>query len=158
MKALIIYDSFFDNTKKIAVEIGRVLAASGEVNVEKVSDSSNTLLKEIDLLVLGSPTRAFTYSPNIRRFLKSIPPQGLSGIKVCTFDTRIASNEKTPAFLRTLMKIFGYAAEPMLKSLINKGGTQVTPPAWFIVSDAEGPLLDGELEHAAAWAQEIISS
>jgi hypothetical protein len=55
------------------------------------------------------------------------------------------------------VSIFGYAAEPIADRLQKKGGTLVTPPEGFYVGDTEGPLLDGELERATAWAQDIAA-
>jgi flavodoxin I len=54
--------------------------------------------------------------------------------------------------------MFGYAAEPIAASLVKHGGTQILPPAGFFVMDTEGPLREGELERAAAWGREIVTS
>jgi flavodoxin I len=56
------------------------------------------------------------------------------------------------------MKVIGYAAPKIAKSLIAKGGRQVAPPEGFIVLDKEGPLRDGELERAAAWARDVVAA
>ena len=52
-------------------------------------------------------------------------------------------------------RIFGYAAEPILKKLEKKRGEAVVPAEGFFVGGTEGPLDEGELERATAWAQEI---
>jgi hypothetical protein len=56
-----------------------------------------------------------------------------------------------------MVKIFGYAAEPMAAKLKKKGGTVKNAPEGFIVGGTEGPLKDGELERAAAWTKELYS-
>jgi flavodoxin I len=43
----------------------------------------------------------------------------------------------------------------MAKALQKKGGDLASPPEGFWVIKQEGPLADGELERAAAWAKEI---
>ncbi len=110
----------------------------------------------MSLLVVGSPTRAFRPSPATNGFLKNIPTNGLEGVKAAAFDTRISEDDANPRVLRFLMKLFGYAAEPVSKKLNKKGAEIIVAPEGFCVNDTEGPLKQGELERAAAWAKKII--
>ncbi|MBN2589675.1 MAG: hypothetical protein JXA96_07425 [Sedimentisphaerales bacterium] len=156
MKALIIYESFFSNTEKIAKAISEGFDSSVEVEVCKVGDVKPEQLKVIDLLVVGAPTRAFRPSPGVSGFLKSIPANSMQGIKAASFDTRIAIEDIKIRFLRFMVKLFGYAAEPISKKLRKKGAEIVIAPEGFCVKDTEGPLKEGELERAAAWSKQII--
>jgi len=54
-----------------------------------------------------------------------------------------------------MVKLFGYAAEPIAKRLGRKGGELAVTPEGFLVEGTEGPLKEGELERAAAWAERI---
>jgi len=154
MRSLIIYDSFFGNTEMIAEALAQALGCEAV----KVQNLSPDQLVGVELLILGSPTRAFSPSPDITKFLKSQPNQGFSGMKVATFDTRIAINDVNSKFLTFMVKIFGYAAETMARKLQKKGGTLVVPPEWFLVKDSEGPLKESELERASVWAKRIIAA
>ena len=155
MKALVVYDSVFGNTEKIAQAIGEGLGTPEEVTTLRVSEAGLEQLDGIDILVVGSPTRAFKSTPAISSFLRQIRPGSLSGVSVSAFDTRIPVDEKTPGFLKFLIKLFGYAAEPMAEKLKKKGGAVKVGPAGFNVGGTEGPLGDGELERAAGWAKEL---
>lgn len=73
-------------------------------------------------------------------------------------DTRISVNDANSRLLTVLVKIFGYAAKPIAKKLIKKGGKLLIPPEGFFVKDSEGPLKAGELERAANWAGLVIKS
>jgi hypothetical protein len=75
------------------------------------------------------------------------------------FDTRFTESNiaEAPAILGFFVRIFGYAAEPIAGRLEKKGGELVLPPEGFYVGDTEGPLLEGELERAAAWANQILA-
>ena len=159
MKALVIYDSFYGNTEKIAGEIGRALGAPPQVTVLKADQVNTDHLVQVDLLVVGSPTQKFSPLPSITRWLKSIPAGALSGLKVAVFDTRILENEinKIP-ILRIFVRLFGYAAEPIAARLKKNGAVLVIPPEGFYITGTEGPLLDGELERAAEWAKKIIAA
>ena len=155
MKALIVYDSFFGNTEKIALSIGKAFGNKKEVTICKAVDVKPNMLDGLDYLIVGSPTRAFSPSPATKSFLKGIPSKQLAGVKVTAFDTRIAMTDKVPGFLRFMAKLFGYADKPILDSLKKKGGQETVPSEGFFVLDSEGPLEKGELERAVVWVKQI---
>lgn len=155
MKALIIYDSVYGNTEKVARAIGEALGPPDEVLVLRVGEVGPEKLAGVDLLVVGSPTQRLRPTPATNSFLDSIPSQGLKGMQVAAFDTRLEMNESQPGVLRFFVRIFGYAADPIAEKLKKKGGTQVLPPAGFIVEGMEGPLKGGELERAVEWARSM---
>jgi flavodoxin I len=157
MKALVIYDSFFGNTEKIARAIGEALGEQMEVEVRRVGDVQPEQLNGLDLVIVGAPTRAFRPSPDISRFLKNISTGSLQGVKAAAFDTRICEEDITSRALRFLVRLFGYAAKPIADKLRKKGADMVIAPEGFCVDDNEGPLKKGELERAAGWAKQIMS-
>jgi flavodoxin I len=150
-KTLIVYDSMFGNTEKIAQAIGGALGTQ----VIYVDDIKPEHLVGLDVLIVGSPTQAFQPLKPIKAFLKDIPAGALKGVKVAAFDTRADVQEVGSRILTLFVKLFGYAAEPIAAQLIKKGGMQAIAPAGFFVTDKEGPLKEGELERAAAWAQQV---
>lgn len=158
MKALVIYESFFGNTEKVAQAIAGAMRAAGEVEVRAVGDVKPEHLKGIDVLVVGAATRAFSPSPATKAWLKALPAHALDGVQVAGFDTRIPIRQETPRFLALLIKVFGNAAEPIAARLVKRGGRQIVAPAGFGVKDSEGPLFEGELERAAAWGGQIAAA
>jgi flavodoxin len=155
MKILIVYDSYFGNTEKIAHIIGKALGV--EVPVSRPEDVKMDSLSELDLLVVGAPTRAFKPSDGIRVFLKNIPSGTLTSVKVASFDTRVDIEAVGNPILKIMVRLFGYAAKPIINGLEKKGGLPVSEPTGFYVLDSEGPLQDGELEKASIWATSLIS-
>ncbi|MBN2005605.1 MAG: flavodoxin family protein [Anaerolineae bacterium] len=151
MNTLIVYDSVFGNTEKVAQAIGGALGAQ----VMRVGDVKPEHLSGLNALIVGSPTRAFSATPAVKQWLQSLAPKRLSGVKVAAFDTRMDVKTVNSPILTFFARIFGYAAEPMASRLVKKGGTQATAPAGFIVMASEGPLKDGELERAAEWARQM---
>jgi len=149
MKTLVIYDSVFGNTKTIAEAITHRLGE--DTKIIHVAEA-NKDFDGVGLLIVGSPTRGFRPTPAITAFLKSIPAGKLDGIKIASFDTRIDIKKVNNKFLTFMVKLSGYATEKIEKQLIAKGGTSVGTE-WFCVSASEGPLLDGETERAALWAE-----
>ncbi len=151
MKALVVYDSVFGNTEKVAQAMGTAL----ECEARRITEVTPEQLTGLDALIVGSPTQAFQALKPVKAFLKSISVGSLKGVKVAAFDTRMDVKEVNNAVLTVFAKAFGYAAEPIGKQLVKKGGVQAVPPEGFIVNGEKGPLRDGELERAAAWAQKI---
>ncbi len=147
MKALIVYDSVYGNTEKIAQAIGD--AVGREVRVLRVGEVDVTELNTLGLLFVGAPTHGGRPSPTMREFLDRVPPSALKGINVAAFDTRMTTR---------WVRIFGYAAGRIAKSLQKKGGTLIGAPEPFYVEGGEGPLKEGELERAAAWAKTVFES
>lgn len=158
MKTLIVYDSVFGNTEKIANAIGDSLSSQGNAEVLKVTDTKLEQLQGINLLIVGSPTRAFKPTKAIVDFLIQIPSNALKGINVAAFDTRVNTTDVNSKVLNGFVKIFGYAAKPIADKLQKKGGNLIIPPEGFYVKDSEGPLKDGELERAAEWAKSAIKA
>ncbi len=159
MKALVAYDSAYGNTEQIARAIGRALRSEQDVETLRVGDVTPQKLQSISVLVVGSPTQKFSPTAATNALLKRIPKDGLRGVKVAAFDTRITEAEvERIKILAFFVKIFGYAAEPIAGKLQKKGGELAIAPEGFYVGGTEGPLLDGELERAAAWARKIAAA
>ena len=154
MRALVVYDSVFGNTEKVAYAIRDSLGS--DVEALRVGNASHERLQGLEYLIVGSPTRAFNPTKEITSFLKGIPDGSLRGVKVAAFDTRLDPKKVNSKVLNVLVKFFGYAAKPIGERLQKKGGTLVVPPEGFFVEDTEGPLREGELERATEWTRRII--
>ena len=149
MRALIVYDSVYGNTEKIAKAIAEAITPSNEVKVLRVGDANPSELASVNLLIVGSPTHAGRPVSAVQDFLKKIPELSLKGISVAAFDTRIS---------KKIVGVFGYAAGRIAGNLKKKGGTLVASPVGFFVTASKGPLKEGELERAAGWAKGILKS
>lgn len=151
MKILIIYDSVFGNTGKLAEAVAKTL--KGEA--KKVGDCTEADLEGLELLVAASPTRMFKAMPGVMASVKGLPAGSLVGVKVAAFDTRMNVAEADSKVLSFMAGKFGYAAEKLLKGLEKKGGTAAAEPAGFFVGGNEGPLGDGEEKRAVDWAKSL---
>lgn len=143
IKALIIYDSNFGNTKEVAAAIAEALGSSAKA--ESVNDLKKEDLQGVGLLVVGSPINAWRPTKKITEFLKQLNPVMTKGIKTAAFDTRVRSF------------ISGNAAKRIAKQLQNSGGEIIAEAIGFYVKGKEGPLEEGELERAKEWAKKLQS-
>ncbi len=137
MKALVVYDSVYGNTKKIAETVAKELGK--DVKTVSVSDFKSKDLTGINLLVVGSPILAFRPSEKTGKFLASLSAGQLKGVKAAAFDTRV--------------RIFfhGDAAGKIAKTLEQAGAEIVAEPCGFIVEGREGPLAKDAVVKAKEW-------
>jgi hypothetical protein len=159
MRALVVYESMFGNTREVAEEIAAGLAAVGDVEAVEVSQAPTGRLAGIDLLVVGGPTHALGLSREqtrasavdetdeplvspgfgLREWLDVLePPEG--PIAAAAFDTR-TERPRLP----------GSAAVAAGRRLRRLGFGQAMRPETFRVDGMTGPLVDGELERAHMW-------
>ncbi len=146
MKALVIYDSKFGNTKLLASEISHVLSEYGEVNMVYAPEVDPTIFESVDLLVVGGPTQAHGLSPDMKQLLEDIPSGDKmgGGPSALAFDTRL----DWPTWLS------GSASSKIAHALEKLGYTLLAPPESFTVKGTSVPeLLEGEKDRARAWVR-----
>jgi hypothetical protein len=165
MRALMVVESMFGNTREIAEAVAQGLGARFEVEVVAVGAAPAAIDADVDLLVVGGPTHAHgmstpdsrqsaaerdkegqvAFQVGIREWLAALRPAG-GATASAAFDTRI----KGPGLL------WGSAAKAAAKELRRLGFREAARPESFLVKGPLGPvhhvLVEGEVERARAWA------
>jgi flavodoxin len=144
MKTLVVYDSMYGFTEKIAKAIGSGIA--GEIKVVRFSDVKAGEVAGCDLLVVGSPTQGGRALKSIQEWVESLLETDIKNKKTAVFDTRIPAK---------WVKLFGYASGKIGDSLKKKGANLIVQPEGFLVKGAKGPLSDGEEERAGEWGKKL---
>jgi hypothetical protein len=166
MKALVVYESMWGNTERVAEAIADGLRESMEVELVEVNQAPVEPDSEVGLIVAGGPTHAFSMSRTttradavnrgadhtasdlgLREWLDRLPT-GHHSQRVATFDTRVDKVRHLP----------GSAAKAAAKAAHRHGFPRAEHVESFYVDDMEGPLLDGELERAVDWGRQIAAS
>ena len=146
MNSLVVYESKFGNTRKLAEIMAKGLGSQGLARVLEIVDPYALALDAVDLVVIGGPTQAHGMSPAMRVYLEALVANAPAGMHVAIFDTRL----KGPGFL------WGSAAKAIADQLRKAAFTVVAPPESFLVEGMKEPrLVDGEDERAHAWTAEI---
>jgi flavodoxin len=149
---LVVYFSKFGNTKQVAEAIGEVLGSEGAVRLLDADQLTPDALRNIDLVVMGSPTHNMNLPKAVRPILNTLPRRILRKTPVAAFDTSYKmSDRNTPEFLARFT-----AAPKLARALRKLGGKRIIPPETFHVKDREGPLYEGEIERARAWGMSIL--
>lgn len=159
MSVLVVFESMWGNTRRVAEAAAEGL---GNVPVVSVSEAPVPLPQDVDTLILGGPTHAFSMSrtstrqeagvkgadegnvtSGMREWLEALPT--CDQLRVATFDTRVASVRHLP----------GSAAKAAAREVRRRHLGQVVATESFYVADTAGPLLDGELDRARAWGTSL---
>ena len=143
MKAVVLYDSAYGNTRRIAEAIAASLEGV-DAQAVQVPDFSPESLAPGDLLVVGSPINGWRPTPIISAALEALDREQLRGIRAAAFDTRVR------------LFIHGDAAGKLSKELGSRGAEIISAPQPFYVKGTEGPLQDGEVEKAEFWARSLL--
>jgi flavodoxin len=150
MKALVLYDSKYGNTERIAETIALALQEAVPTRLASIDevDDCEESLRGVDLLVVGGPTHHHGISDPLKTPLACLGDTALGGIRVAVFDTRARGSRL----------VTGSAAAGLARLLRHRGAWVVVPPASFVVGGTEGPLREGEVEHAREWAREVLET
>ncbi|MFF9915571.1 flavodoxin domain-containing protein [Streptomyces sp. NPDC013457] len=174
MRAVIVYESLFGNTREIADAIGEgVKQAHPDADVEclAVDDALPGRVGPTDLLVVGGPThmRGMTTGTSRKMGLKSeeseakkeqrtftpLPDAAGPGVRDWFHDTLPKAHTGTHAAAafdtRADMRLAGGAARGIARRLRGHGYELVAEPEGFVIEDTEGPLRAGERDRARAW-------
>lgn len=164
-RALVVFESMFGNTERIARAVADGLEAAGvPTRVGEVSATPTELPSSVDLLVVGAPTHAFSLSrpstradavrqgadanratTGLREWLGTVRPPADRSTRVAVYDTRVSKVRRLPA-----------AAGPTAARLAKRQRfTTVDRPVAFLVDDVQGPLVDGEVDRAASWGRSL---
>jgi Flavodoxin domain len=157
MRSLVVYESWFGNTRLIAERVAAALAEEGDVDIVSVDDALPSL-DDVDLIVLGAPTHVHGLSSarsrkgaidqgaageigiGVRGWIDRLPEDG--GPLVAVFDTRAHKPQV----------LVGSAAHGIARRLRRRGYRLAGEPESFFVRGTEGPLEEGELGRAWWWA------
>jgi flavodoxin len=166
MRALVVYESMFGNTRLVAEAVGDGLSSVLDVDVVEVA-AAPTSFVGVELVVVGGPTHALGMTRQrtrddarrqgeqsgheaaskgigMREWLEGVRSTGSAA---AAFDTRVGKSW-----------IPGSAARGADKRLRSRGFQPVARPESFWVSGTFGPLREGELERARRWGEQLASA
>lgn len=168
MRAVIVYESMFGSTRKVADAIARGAGKYGEVVVVGVHQATPEVIEAADFLVVGGPTHMHSMSrPASRRMAVDMARKPGSGlvlqpdtagdglrewlaaletvnVECAAFDTKLPG--------RTLLT--GRAGARIDRMLRHHGGRPLRPPHSFIVGK-DNTITPDELSRAEQWGGEL---
>ena len=165
MSALVVYESVFGDAKKIAEAVAEGLAPQLPAQVVAAGDAPAELGPDVRLLVVGGPNHAMSMPrPSTRQ--GAVDQYGATitdtstGLHEWLDAVRLAKGTPAAAFdtrmdhPKLIVKL-DHAAKTEEKLLKGHGARIVAPAEHFQVTDAQGPLADGEEDRARRWGQAL---
>lgn len=167
MRTVVVYESMFGSTRRVAEAIGEGVAEHGEVRVVEVGEADYGLLADADLLLVGGPTHTFSMSRPATRAdaahqaaggAPALVSQG-GGIREWLAAAPAGRRALAAAFDTKIDKSYvpGAAARAAQRVLEHHGYRPAAPAESFRVTGVQGPLKAGELERARAWGAEVAA-
>lgn len=128
-KAIILYDSLYGNTKKVAMSLSRGLEAGGVyVDTCDIRDFKVNQLKNYDVVGIGGPTHFHGVSRPMKSFLNKIKDLNMENKQGFAFETKAD------------FRLAGSAAKRIMRYLKKMKLTIIYQTITGIVLDKEGPL------------------
>jgi hypothetical protein len=170
MSALVIYESMFGNTKRVALAIADGISTKLPVQTLEVGDAPEEIPPGVDLLVVGGPTHVHGMSSPRTRASAAERTSGAIvseriGIREWLDRARVGTFEVPAAAFDTRIngrELFtGSAAKGYVRGLRSAGFRVDQPPHSFLVAAKAPPesdaLLPGELDEAWTWGQALAA-
>jgi len=135
-KALVVYNTMFGNTEKLAKALANGFEEGGvDAGAVKVDQVRFDELAGVDVLCVGSPVQAWNASKPVKEFLERLKSvEDLRGKKAFAFDTKMRS------------RLAGNAGGKIESKLRDLGTIILRPSVSVIVLGREGPLEEGAEE------------
>ncbi len=163
LRALLVFESMFGNTEEVARGVAAGLTAGGfSVESIDVVDASPAETYDVELVVVGAPTHAFSLSrPSTRQDAVSKggrPAAAATGLRewIATLPARAAQHGTAAAFdtrVTAMRRLPKAAATRAYHLLAHQGFEMVSRPTGFLVTDIKGALVAGEAERAEVWGR-----
>ena len=135
MKALVVFESVYGNTRHIAEAVADGLRGSIPTELMSVGDAYDVDLSDVQLVVVGAQ------GPGVRDWLHRLPRQ--RSCRGVAFDIRFDKPKL----------VTGCAARSIQRGLHAAGFPAFGEPHSFLVTGTAGPLAFGEIERAREWGE-----
>jgi len=147
VKTIIIYESNFGNTKKVAEKIRENLnlIEKNETIIKTVKEVDPIEILNFDLILFGSPNHMGGPTRGIRKFIDKLEKVDLKGKKIATFDTYVRKNIN-----KAVRKM-----ERRIKEKIPNIEV-ITPGLSIKVSGVGGPVIETEFLKVVEFTKLII--
>jgi flavorubredoxin len=148
MRAVVVFDSQYGNTRLVGEEIARGISEVGQLEV-LAADVDHVPLDRVracDLLVIGSPNHIGRATRATKRFIRAVGASDLRRKHLAVFDTCFEGQE-------------GVATREIEANLRKEepGLAPSAPSLSVIVERMKGPIRTGELPKARAFGRRLAA-
>jgi flavorubredoxin len=158
MKALILFRSYFGNTKQVAEVIAREITVLGDEPIVQDLRTKLPDLQSFDFIFIGAPTRMARVNRKALRALKRLHKKRVGQKPIAVFDTYGPVPTKPKEMEKAKKWLEPGAAGKMLEVAKGLGLNVYAKTLRCEVQGMKGPLGNGGQERAASFTREFVSS
>jgi flavodoxin len=158
MKALVLFRSYFGNTKQVAETIANQIEATGHDVI--VQDLRQKLpdLESFDFVLIGAPTRFGRVTRKAVGVLKQLRKKGFVEKPIAIFDTYGPVPTQSEQLEKSKKWLYPGAAGMMQRVATEQGlNVYAETLRCEVLGGLKGPLADHQLEKATSFTMDLIS-
>lgn len=163
MKAVVVYESLWGNTKAVAEAVADGIAPGTPcLNTDEASPET---IADADLIVAGAPVLAFSLGgPKIRASIArdeayAPTPPDLSHPSLRSWLERLPRGTARSAAFETRIWWSPRGATGDIEERFARAGYRpIAKAGKFVVTDKYGPLREGETERAREWGRDLAAT
>jgi len=154
LRGIVVYDSNYGNTERVARALARGLEEGMEVDCLSIGEVNPGRLQEYDFIALGGPTHMIRPSKPMKEFLEGLRAVDLEGVRGFSFDTRNESRMNGRGWL-----LLENSAARVIEGALRRSGAKIVRPRLSaLVEGREGPLYEGTEERFTEVGAEIAAT
>ena len=159
MKGVVVYESYYGNTKILAEAIAEQLKVEGyKVELRSVREHYPESLQG-DIMFLGSPVRMGSVSGRVKRYVKKLDKDVWKDKPIVVFTTTLMLPKDATDMQKRSQEKWDRGAGCKLRDLAkSRGLNAVENHLWVEVKGMKGPLVETGVENAKQFVRDILLS
>jgi flavodoxin len=159
MKGVVVYESYYGNTRILAEAIAEQLEADGyEAELRSVREHYPVSLQG-DVLFLGSPVRMGAVSGRVKRYVKKLDKDVWKDKTIVVFTTTLMLPKDATDKQKQSQEKWDRSAGSKLRDLaMSRGLNAIENCLWIEVKGMKGPLVETGVENTKQFAHDILVS
>lgn len=160
MKGVVVYDTYYGNTKKVAEAIAEKIRAEGhDAELRSVREKHQSPANG-DFMFVGSPIRFAKVSRRTKRFVKKMDLGSWRNKPIAVFVTVVPpKSEPTDQKEKADVQKWVFSGGPKLRDFAKARGLNVVDKVLHVpVKDMKGLLADDAIEQTREYVDEFVSA
>lgn len=160
MKGIVVYDTYYGNTKKVAEAIADQIRAQGHEAELRSLREKHESPPDGDFMFIGSPIRFARVSRRTRRFVRKIDRESWRNKPMAIFVTVAPPlSEPTDEKKKASVQKWVYSGGPKLRDLGKVRDLNVVDKVLHVsVKNSRGPLVDGWVDQVNEHVSAFVSA
>lgn len=159
MRGIVVYDSYYGNTKLVAEAIAEQLKAEGhEVDLRSVRERYANP-PQGDVLFLGSPIRMGSVTRRMKKYVRKLDKGTWKDKPAIVFTTILAQPENPTDKQKESREKYDIVAGIRFRDLAREEGLNgIEKHLWVDVKGMKGPLVESGIEKTRQFAHDALLS